>query len=181
MASVSGTVATRLKLADPERAGPVIEHAVIRSHRIMTAATAVLAYEVLHCLETDQDIPAFWSHSVVEQAIGSVTANYKPRERSLIALHAAAAVCCPFANSLESQKFCAWRFRRAAAPSLPRGGARRKVARPMMDARDLSMAARGGGRLSALRAARDGPAGVPEHPAPDTPRRMPAVRAAHST
>ena len=29
---------------------------------------------------------------------------------------AAAAVCCPFANSPESRKFCAWRFRRAAAP-----------------------------------------------------------------
>ena len=37
---------------------PVIEDAVIRSHRIMTAATAVLAYEVLRCLENDEEIPA---------------------------------------------------------------------------------------------------------------------------
>ena len=85
MASVSGTVATRLKLADPERAGPVIEDAVIRSHRIMTAATTVLAYEVLRCLENGEEIPAFWSHSVVEQAIGSVVANYKPKKRELAA------------------------------------------------------------------------------------------------
>ena len=88
MASVSGTVAARLKLVDPEHAGPIIEDVVIRSHRIMTAATTVLAYEVLRCLEADQDIPAFWSNSVVEQAIGSVTANYKPRKRELAALHA---------------------------------------------------------------------------------------------
>ena len=82
--------ALRLKkvLADPRRALPRIEDAVLRAHRAMQIGTALLARETLRSLGTGEDVPALWKNGVVEQAIGAATAGYTPRTDANRAWHA---------------------------------------------------------------------------------------------
>ena len=82
--------ALRLKkvLADPRRALPRIEDAVLRVHRAMQIGTALLARETLRSLGTGEDVPALWKNGVVEQAIGAATAGYTPRTDANRAWHA---------------------------------------------------------------------------------------------
>ena len=84
-------------LADPRRALPRIEDAVLRANRAMQIATVLLARETLRSLEAGEVVPALWKNSVVEQAIGAATAGYTPCTAANRLLHArfvAARVSC---------------------------------------------------------------------------------------
>ena len=52
-------------LADPRRALPRIEDAVLRANRAMQIATVLLARETLRSLEAGEVAPALWKNSVV--------------------------------------------------------------------------------------------------------------------